>query len=275
MSKDSSEIQAKPKKGEADQLAALLAKVQPKVVPWSPWIAVIFVVLVYYMSQVFGGVFVSIYPLLKHWSSAQSTSWLNNSVLAQFIYVLLAESFTIGAIYLFLRLYKTNFRVIAFRRPRLRDPLYGLLAVPVYYVLYLVAVGVISHFVPSLNINQQQDIGFMHVHGAGPLILTFLSLVVLPPITEEILVRGFLYGSLKKWMPQIAAAIVTSIIFASAHLPEGGSGGPLYIAAIDTFVLSLVLVYLREKTGSLWASITLHACKNGVAFVALYILNTR
>jgi len=58
-------------------------------------------------------------------------------------------------------------------------------------------------------------------------------------------------------------------------LPEGGAAGPLYIAALDTFILSLVLIYLREKTGSLWASITLHAVKNGVAFMALFVLHPR
>ena len=47
------------------------------------------------------------------------------------------------------------------------------------------------------------------------------------------------------------------------------------LAAATAFVLSLVLIYLREKTGSLWASITLHAIKNGVAFVALFALHGR
>jgi membrane protease YdiL (CAAX protease family) len=76
-------------------------------------------------------------------------------------------------------------------------------------------------------------------------------------------------------MPVLSAALLTSAIFAAAHLPEGGSGGPLYIAAIDTFILSLVLIYLRIKTGNLWASITLHALKNGVAFVALFVLHVK
>jgi len=231
--------------------------------------------VVYYVSQLVGGLLVSIYPFLQHWSNARATSWLNNSVSAQFVFILIAEAFTIGAIYAFLRHYKLTLRTIGFKRPRWRDPLYGLAAVPLYYVLYLLTVGVVSHFVPSLNVNQQQDIGFTNVHGAAQLILTFISLVMLPPLTEEIMVRGFLYSSLKKGMPTAAAVVVTSAIFASAHLPEGGAAGPLYIAALDTFVLSLVLIYLREQTGSLWASITLHALKNGVAFIALFALHVK
>lgn len=248
---------------------------QPKHVPWNPWLGLIFILVVFFGSQFFGSLTLSIYPLLRHWNSVTADNWLNNSVYAQFFYVFLAEAVTIGAIYLFLRRYKLTLAAIGLRKPRWRDPLFGLAAVPAYYILYFLTVGVVSHFVPSLNVNQQQQIGFTSVHGFAQLSLTFISLVILPPLTEEIMVRGFLYSSLKKAMPTVAAVVVTSAIFASAHLPEGGSAGPLYIAALDTFILSLVLIYLREKTGSLWSSITLHAVKNGVAFMALFVLHVR
>lgn len=244
-------------------------------VPWKPWLGFIFIVVIFYSSQLFSSLIISLYPWIQHWSTVQANAWLNNSVPAQFVYVLIAETYSIGLIYLFLKRYKTNFSIIGLRKPRWRDVGYGLLAVPVYYAFYLLTVVVVSHFVPSLNINQHQNVGFNDVHGLAMLLMTFISLVILPPIAEEIMVRGFLYSSLRKGLPQIMAAILTSLIFASAHLPEGGAAGPLYIAALDTFVLSLVLIYLRNRTGSLWASITLHGFKNGIAFVAIFILNTR
>jgi membrane protease YdiL (CAAX protease family) len=246
----------------------------PKV-PWKPWWALVFAVVVYYGSQFAAGAAVTIYPWLKHWSGAQATDWLNNSVGAQFVFILLAEIFTVGAVYYFLKRYKLGLPAIGLKRPRWRDLAYGLSAVLPYYLLYLLTVGMVSHFVTGLNVNQQQNIGFTNVHGSAQLVLTFISLVVLPPIAEEIMVRGFLYSSLKKGLPLVWAVIGTSAIFAIAHLPEGGATGPLYIAALDTFILSLVLIYLREKTGSLWASITLHAFKNGVAFVALFAFHLR
>lgn len=244
-------------------------------VPWNPWLGVLFVLVVYYVSQLVGGLIVSIYPALKHYSHAEALSWLNNSTLGQFSYILIVEGLTLGAIYLFLKKYHTDFKIIGLKRPRPRDAIYGLAAAPAYYILYLITVAAVSHFVPSFNINQSQDIGFTNVHGAAQLVVTFISLVILPPITEEIMVRGYLYSSLKKGLPTVAAVIMTSLIFASAHLPEGGAAGPLYIAAVDTFILSLVLIYLREKTGSLWAGITLHAIKNAVAFIALFVIASR
>jgi membrane protease YdiL (CAAX protease family) len=244
-------------------------------VNWNPWIGVVFVVVAYFTSQVISGLLVSIYPALKHWTGDQATDWLQNSVYAQFVYVLLAEGLIVGALYIFLRRYKRSFRTIGRKKPRWIDPLYGLAATPAYYVTYLIVVALATHYFTGLNVDQQQDIGFNSVHGAVPTVLTFISLVILPPLAEEIMVRGFLYSSLKKITKLVPAAILTSLIFAAAHLPEGGAAGPLYIAAIDTFVLSLFLIYLREKTGSLWASITLHALKNGVAFVALFVIHAK
>lgn len=272
MSTDSSSSDHSKNGEDPEEAAVHIQNFKALSIPWNPWLAVGYVLLVYYLSQIVAGLIISIYPLMKHWSSATANTWVSNSIIAQFFYILFAETFTLGAIYLFLRKYKKTFRTIGLRRPNRRDPLHGLLAVPVYYIIYFAAVALISHLIPSFNVNQQQEIGFSSIHGYAQLILTFISLVILPPITEEIFVRGFLYSSLKKGMPQIAAALVTSALFASAHLPEGGATGPLYIAALDTFILSLVLIYLREKTGGLWAGITLHAAKNGIAFIALFIV---
>ena len=242
---------------------------------WNPWWGVSFVLLVFFGSQLLSGLLVSVYPHAKHWSGQRAADWLNNSVNAQFIYIVLAETLLLAALYLFLRRRKLGLATIGLRRPRWSDPVYGLAAVAPYFVLYLLTVGVVSHLVPALNVNQQQQLGFNNVQGSGQLLMAFISLVVLPPIAEEIVVRGFLYSSLKKAMPMVWAVVITSGIFAAAHLPEGGAAGPLYIAALDTFVLSLVLIYLREKTGGLWASMTLHAIKNGVAFAALFAFHLR
>jgi membrane protease YdiL (CAAX protease family) len=243
-------------------------------VSWNPWGGVAFVLLIFFGSQIGAELLVSIYPWLKGWSSSRAFDWLNNAVSAQFVFVLLAETLAVGAIYLFLKRRRLSLATIGLKRPGWRDPLYGLAAVLPYYVLYLLTVGVVSSLV-HLNVNQQQQIGFNNVQGWGPLVMAFISLVILPPLAEEIMVRGFLYSSLKKALPKLWAVLLTSAIFAAAHLPEGGAAGPLYIGALDTFVLSLVLIYLREETGSLWASITLHAIKNGVAFVSLFALHLK
>jgi membrane protease YdiL (CAAX protease family) len=245
------------------------------IVPWNPLWALVFVVVMYFATQIIGGLVISLYAALRHWDTVTTQNWLTDSVIGQFSYVLIAEALTILGVIYFLKYYKRTLRFIGLKRPRFKDLGIGLLAYPVYFISFAVLLLTAAHFIPGLNVNQEQEIGFKGVQGTLELTLTFISLVILPPLTEEIMVRGFLFGSLRKYLKLGGAALLTSLIFAAAHLPEGGAAGPLYIAAIDTFMLSLILCWLREKTGSLWAGISLHALKNGVAFVSLFILASR
>jgi membrane protease YdiL (CAAX protease family) len=245
---------------------------EPKI-PWHPVLAVVAVVVIYFVSQFIGGFALTIYPTLRHWNDAQATSWINNSILAQFVYVLIAEGLTVLFVWQFLKYFKISLKVIGIKRFKKEDILYALMGYGIYFVSNAVVMVVATRLIPSLNVNQQQQLGFNNVSGVSQLILTAVSLIILPPIAEEILMRGFLYTSLKKSIPKITAALITSIIFATGHL-EFGQGAPLlWAAAIDTFVLSLVLVYVREKTGRLWGSMGVHALNNSVAFISIYIFH--
>ena len=126
----------------------------------------------------------------------------------------------------------------------------------------------------SFNMNQKQDLGFSTATTGLPLGLIFISLVILPPLVEEALFRGFLYGGLRGKLKPISAALITSALFALPHTFGNDAGASLlWVASVDTFLLSLILVYLREKTGSLWPGIFLHMLKNGLAFASLFLFH--
>ncbi|MDR1300174.1 MAG: CPBP family intramembrane metalloprotease [Candidatus Nomurabacteria bacterium] len=111
--------------------------------------------------------------------------------------------------------------------------------------------------------SQEQEIGFDKTgNDVGQLVLIFLSLVIIPPLCEEIVMRGFLFGKLSKSMQFWPAAILTSLVFAIAHWQLN--------VGIDTFVLSMVLCYVRVRNGSIWSGIFVHMMKNGLAFVLLF-----
>lgn len=239
-----------------------------------PIIVLLIVAIIYFVAQYLASFILSIYALLAGMNTAAANKWLSNSIPAQFFYVLLFESFCVGLLYLILRHYKRSLKTLGLKRVRLRDGGIALLAYPAYLLIYLVLLTIITHIYHGLNVNQGQNIGFTSVHGTLQLALTFISLVVLPPIAEELLFRGFLFEGLKKAMPALYAGILTSIIFAGAHLPEGSSG-LFWIGFIDVFTLSMVLVYLKQKTKSLWPGIFLHAIKNLVAFISLFLLTSR
>ena len=244
-------------------------------VPWNPWWGVTFTLIVFLLSQATAQLAIFIYPAIKHWTFDQTATWFNNSVVAQFSYIVVANILCVLALAWFVKRRKASWRSLGLRRPRVLDFLFGLGAAPLYFIIYLLAVKLVSVLFSGFDPEQQQQIGFDSVKGTVELTLTFIGLVIVTPIVEEIIFRGFIYSSLKKALRIIPAAILTSILFAGGHLLEGGEGGLLYIAAVDTFVLSLVLIFLREKTGSLWSGITLHAVKNVIAFAALFLFNVR
>lgn len=266
MSNDSS-------KNEPSVTSAKARAVAESKVPWNPVVAVVAVILIYFISQFIGGLVLSIYPAIRHMSSAEANAWITNSVPAQFIYVVIAESLTVLAVWQLLKHYRVSLKVIGIKRFKGVDVLYAIAGFGLYFISYAILLQIVTKLIPSLNVNQQQQIGFQNANSVGQLVLTAISLVILPPIAEEILMRGFLYSSLRKSMPKIIAALITSVIFASGHL-EFGQGAPLlWVAAIDTFVLSLVLVFIREKTGRLWASMGIHALKNSIAFASIFIFH--
>jgi membrane protease YdiL (CAAX protease family) len=217
-----------------------------------------------------------LYPALRGWSHEQAVSWLQDALVAQLSYLTLAVLLTVGGVFMFVKNYgRTGFRSIGIKKPKWVDAVYALAGFPAYYVLLVVTVVIAQLLIPSLNVDQAQDLGLNGRYDTLQLVFIFIALAGLAPIAEEVLFRGFIYSSLKKAMPIWGAVLVTSSLFAAGHLAEGGSAGPLYIGAIDTFILSLVLIYLREKTGRIWAGIGLHSLKNIIAFVSVFIVHVR
>jgi len=233
------------------------------------------VIFLYFFSQVVGAAALGIFAALQHWNAVQFEAWVTNSVTAQFVYSLIADGLLVGGIVVVMRRLKWRWSTIGLTAPKIWQLILGVVAAVPYYFIYILILAVVSVLIPSFNPAQKQDIGFGSVHGSLSLILTFVSLVILPPIAEEITMRGFLYTGLKKWLPRVVAALAVSLLFGAAHLAEGGATGPLWVGALDTFVLSMVLVTLREATGNLWAGIVLHAVKNAVAFASIFLIAGR
>lgn len=242
---------------------------------WGPITSVLITLAIYFASQLAVGISVGIYTSLRHWTNAEAKAWLNSSIVAQFFLVFIIEALIIGSVYLLLKKRRFSMKKIGLAWPVWMDLAYALIGVAIYYVIFIITVVALKQFVPSLNLDQKQQLGFDTVTSNFQLILTFISLVLLPPVAEEILVRGFMYTGLRSKLKFVPALLITSAIFATAHL-QIGSGAPLlWVAFVDTFILSCVLVYLREKRGTLAAPMIVHMIKNSIAFLALFIFTIR
>lgn len=142
-----------------------------------------------------------------------------------------------------------------------------LLLSPPAYVLYMLlsasTIAVATQLIPSFDITQPQDVLFSGLGQNYEFILAFTTLVIIAPIAEELLFRGYLFGKLLRYVPIWLAVLLTSILFGAVH--------GQWNVGVDTFVLSLVLCSLRLYTGTIWAGVVLHMIKNGIAFYLLFV----
>lgn len=146
---------------------------------------------------------------------------------------------------------------------------------PAGFIVYLLlAAGVTALFslFPWFNASEAQDVGFSIYTTGVDRIVAFITLVVVAPIAEEVIFRGWLYGRLREKLsgrlPEVAgmitAILLVSVLFGIVHLQ--------WNVGVNVFALSIVLCGLREITGTIYAGILLHMLKNGVAFYLLYVL---
>lgn len=239
----------------------------------SPLLATIGVIVIFFVAQALAVNVMVLFGAAQGKTENQIIDWISDSVLIQSVTLLLVTIIGMSLINWLLKLTGTNWAAIGFKKFELKDVGRAIIGYGWYFLLFFIIMTLISQFVVGVDLDQQQQLGFdRESSGALVLLLTGFSLVILPAIYEEVLMRGVLFTGIRSRLSFVATAIIVSIIFAAAHL-EWGSGSALnWAAAIDTGILSLVLVYLREKSQSLWPAIILHGIKNLIAFTLVFVL---
>lgn len=88
----------------------------------------------------------------------------------------------------------------------------------------------------------------------------WLMAVVVAPVTEEVIFRGFLHGLLRDRYGFWWGAVISAVFFSLLHPP----------AVLPIFCVGLILSFVYERTGSLPYSMLFHALFNGVQLVTLF-----
>lgn len=117
--------------------------------------------------------------------------------------------------------------------------------------------GGYMEWMESLGVEPVQDTVRLLQNTTDPVILGLMGFaaVIAAPLCEEVVFRGYVYPAAKKFAGPWVAMVCSALIFGAAH-------GSL-AALLPLFLFGCVLVYLYEKTGSLWAPIAVHLCFNG------------
>lgn len=219
---------------------------------WGPVTAVLLSFMAYKIPEVLVAAAVPVLmPLLGQ----------NQNVRSLVLYGLF-EALTLAVLYLLVNFYGQKFKDLglgSFKPSYVAKAFLGFCS---YFVLTAIVMTSVARFIVIPD--QEQKTGFLQPTGIEAL-LAFIALIIVVPITEELLFRGFLFKGIRTKYSFPVTAIVVSLLFAVAH-------GQLNVG-LDVFSLSLVLCYLREKTGSLWPGILVHGLKNAVAFFMLFIYN--
>ncbi len=85
------------------------------------------------------------------------------------------------------------------------------------------------------------------------------TVVIGAPIAEELFYRGFLQNLLVRWWGARAGILVATVLFTLAHMDA--------TRFPSVFAIGLLLAFVYHRTGSLWASILVHALNNGLATI--------
>ena len=95
------------------------------------------------------------------------------------------------------------------------------------------------------------------------LILTFISICILTPISEELLFRGYILDALNRLHGKWPAIIISSIIFGMVHFDPFTMG----MATIG----GVIYGWIRMRTGSLVPGIVAHGMWNTMALMFTYL----
>ena len=176
----------------------------------------------------------------------------------------------VGALFSLLLL----FIVVSFLLLRARNPLdlFGLQGVPLSSNLKAASIGLVAalplvYFIHSLCLvllgayaEPQPLIQFLTRNPSlEDRLLLIGTALVIAPIAEELIFRGYIFGVLRRYVGKWWALLISAMVFAAihAHIPS--------LAGLFALAITLTLVY--EGTGSLWAPILMHSLFNAITVV--------
>jgi membrane protease YdiL (CAAX protease family) len=95
------------------------------------------------------------------------------------------------------------------------------------------------------------------------LVLSVISNVFLAALMEELIMRGWVYTALRAKLSAWPTILITSVIFAALHSISSVTD------ILSTIPLGLAAGYLRERTGSVRATISFHMLHNAIVYVLI------
>ncbi len=141
----------------------------------------------------------------------------------------------------------------------------------VFALLSLVSVSVVAYFTQQWlqniwpELKPQDMVETFQSSGALDIkLLVILTAVIVAPLSEEILFRGFVYGVLKRYTDAPFAALASSLMFAIIHMHLG--------SLLPLCMLAVLFCIAYEITGCLLVPMLLHMIFNGTSLLVMMLV---
>ncbi|MEM9002293.1 MAG: type II CAAX endopeptidase family protein [Cyanobacteria bacterium P01_F01_bin.86] len=106
----------------------------------------------------------------------------------------------------------------------------------------------------------------LEANDSSALAIFFTTAAIAAPLFEELLFRGFLLPSLTRYLPVWGAIVLSSFIFAAAHLSLS--------EVLPLMVLGMVLGIVYTRSRNLLAPMLLHSAWNSITMLGLFLLGS-
>lgn len=189
-------------------------------------------------------------------------AYKNGDITTSFIFAAINAAASLAIVAFYLRKYQARWHDVGWRSFNvLKAILFLAGAFILFVILATVAFVIIQRLIPAFNAHQPQVNEFTSPSTPLAKQLSLIALVLLPPIVEETVFRGFIFPALSKWKGALVGAVLTSLLFGFAHLQ--------FNVSLYTLILSLLLCYMYYRLRSIWPGIFLHMINNYIAYMAL------
>jgi membrane protease YdiL (CAAX protease family) len=229
-------------------------------VPWS-FIEALALVLV--LMGVRAGIIVVLMQLAAQWQSVAYLVGLLNqgNLIASLLLDAVSLAAAAVAMMAYLARYHVSVQEMGWRKvPWNQSVLYVVAGFVVFSVSSSLVLHGLGALLPQFHPNQIAQDFFVGIAPTNR-VVGLVTLVIIPPLFEETVFRGFLFPAIAKRWGVVWGAVLSSAVFGIAHFQLN--------LGIYTFLMGLVLCWMYTKLRSIVPGMWLHMINNLVAFILL------
>lgn len=147
---------------------------------------------------------------------------------------------------------------LALRLPRGRDVGWGFAGLALAWLVLGAYIGIVD----LISVDELEPVSTISedelFERVGLVALTGVLVVLVAPVAEEIIFRGFLLGGLARRFGPVLAALASSLLFAAVHADLG--------SLIPFTLIGLVFTFVYLRSGSLSSAILAHFLFNVIGY---------